>query len=232
MSVATCRGCGRPLRAGIRVCTNCGTPLDATPPPYQPSASTGPIVPIPAPPPPEVAPDGKVIRLKGRHVAVLSIAAALILVGAIASGAMTAPEPKAAGELVGQLPFDEDGGKQSFDDGRGTMKVPKGALDEPQTIIVRRTVVKQRVSAAAPTGAQLSFPPGALISYTFGPTTLVFNRPVTITLRLPVTDQSGVIFVTANNEIRFFSGSVSGRTVSIRLNSLDFTRPSAVVDRT
>ena len=242
MGSAPCRSCGQPLRAGVRVCTNCGVPVWSSDPPpaaQQPVSAGGvqtapsPVItPLPTQPTEPMPAQGKVIRLKGRHVAILSAITALFLIGAVAAGALTAPEPKSAGELVGSLPFDADGGTKSFDDGAGKIKVPKGALDGPETIHVYRTVVRKRVTAASPTGTQLNFPPGALIAYTFGPVTLVFNRPVTITLPLPVAGQSGLIFVTANGEIRFFAGNVGGQTITIRLNSFDLTQPGAIVSQT
>lgn len=177
---------------------------------------------------PVAEPAAKAIRLKGGHLAALSAVVALILFGSIAAGAMTAPKPKPAGDLVGSLPFGPEGGTQAFDNGAGKIKVPKGALDGQKTIEIRRTIVRERVTAQSPTGVPLIFPPGALIAYTFGPITLVFNRPITITLRLPP-GQGGLVFVTANGQIQFFPGTVNGQTITIRLNSLDLQRPGAIV---
>jgi hypothetical protein len=226
MSSTMCRSCGQPLRVGVRVCTHCGTPItEVGPPPdviTSPRPVTQPIEPL--------TPVGKVIRLKSKHLAVLTGLVVVILLGAIAAGAMTAPEPKVAGELVGQLPFGPEGGTKEFDNGAGKIKVPQGALDSDQTIEVRRNPIRQRVSAASPTGAQLSFPPGALVAYTFGPISLTFNRPITIILQLPATGQGGLVFVTTNGQIRFFQGTISGQTISIRLNSLDLSQSGVVVN--
>jgi hypothetical protein len=170
----------------------------------------------------------KTIRLRGRHMAAISSVIALIVFAAAAAGAFTAPKPKPAGELVGSLPFGPEGGTKAFDNGAGKIKVPKGALDGQRTIEVRRTIVRERVTAQSPTGTPLIFPPGALIAYTFGPITLVFNRPITITLTLPP-GQGGLVFVTANGQINFFPGTVNGQRITIRLNSLDLQRPGAIV---
>jgi hypothetical protein len=242
MGSATCRNCGHPLRAGIRICTNCGTPITAS---QDPAARIPTAPPVPQPPPtdplgpatsggptPGGPPSGKVIRLKTAHLAVLGAVTALLLVGAVAAGAMSRPKEEVrtvSGELVGQLPFDTDGGTESFDGGAGKIKVPEGALDAPATIEVRRNPVRQRVTGSSPTGTTLVFPPGALVVYTFGPTTLTFNRPVTITLDLPVTGQSGVIFVTRDGQIRFFSGTVDGGSIRIQLNSFDLSDPDAII---
>lgn len=237
MSVTTCRTCGRPLRAGIRVCTNCGTPITPSQEGLAQEGLASPTGPITGPQPSipgqpvatAPATGDRVIRLTGRRVAVLGAVTALLLIGAIAAGAMTAPERELAGELIGQLPFDEDGGTQDFDDGKGQIKVPQGALDGPETIEVRRDVVRQPVRGASPTGAQISFPPGALVVYIFGPTTLTFDRPVTIILPLPVNGQTGLIFITDGGDIRFLSGTVSGGSIRIQLNSFDLSDPGAVV---
>jgi hypothetical protein len=191
-----------------------------------------PTVAAPAVAPPVVpTAAGNVIRLKGRHIALLSGLVALFLIGSITAGAMSAPDPKPAGELVGSLPFGPEGGTQEFDGGAGKIKVPKGALSEPKTIEVRRTIIRERVTAQSLTGAPLIFPPGSLIAYTFGPITLVLNRPITIVLRLPVAGQTGVIFVTTNGQIRYFPGRVGGSTITVRLNSFDLSRADAIVTR-
>jgi hypothetical protein len=226
MGAEVCRSCGHPLRAGIRICTNCGTPIT---PSQEPTAPPMPLSP-PTDPLGGPASAGKVIRLRTSHLVVLGALTALLLVGAIAAGALTSPDaPRAVGELVGQLPFDEQGGTKAFDGGAGKLKVPKGALDGPQTIEVRRSPVRQRVTGSSPTGTTLVFPPGALVIYTFGPTTLTFDRPITIILNLPVTGQTGVLFVTREGQIRFFSGTVDGGTIRIQLNSLDLTDPNAII---
>lgn len=237
MASAPCRSCGQPLRAGVRICTNCGVPVWQSDPPVT-APNPGGVATAPAqqvveqitPPPTQpLEPISKVIRLKPRHLVALSALAALLLIGAIAAGAMTAPQEEVAGELVGQLPFDSDGGTKSFDGGKGSITVPKGALDGPQTIEVRRLPVRDRVTAGSPDGRELTFPAGALIAYVFGPVSLTFNSPVTISLVLPATGQSGLVFVTQGGEIRFFAGSIDGRTITFRLNSFDLSSSSAIV---
>jgi hypothetical protein len=245
MSLTTCRGCGQPLTAEVSVCGVCGVRVtEQTTAPvteesqaqfvqktYEdlaPAPAVPPVV-AAAAPPVATAAAANVIRLKGRHIALLSGLVALFLIGAITAGAMSAPDPKPAGELVGQLPFGPEGGTQAFDGGAGKIKVPKGALSGPKTIEVRRTIIRERVTAQSLTGTPLIFPAGSLIAYTFGPITLVLNRPVTIVLRLPQTDQGGLIFVTSNGQIRYFPGRLGGSTITLRLNSFDLSRPGAIV---
>lgn len=249
MSLTTCRGCGQPLTAEVSVCGVCGVRVTTEAPAPVTEESQAQIVqktyddPAPAVAPAAVAPAvtpaiappavpaaaANVIRLKGRHIALLSGLVALFLIGTITAGAMSAPDPKPAGELVGSLPFGPEGGTQEFDGGAGKIKVPKGALSEPKTIEVRRTIIRERVTAQSLTGAPLIFPPGSLIAYTFGPITLLLNRPITIVLRLPVAGQTGLIFVTTNGQIRYFPGRVGGSTITVRLNSLDLSRADAIV---
>jgi hypothetical protein len=169
------------------------------------------------------------VRLRSRQVAVLGVLTALLLVGAIAAGALTAPPAEPSGQLVAQLPFDSDGGKESFDGDAGTISVPKGALDGPETIEVRRNPLRQRVTASSPTGTTLTFPAGSLVVYTFGPTTLTFNRPVTITFALPVDGQGALIFATSSGQIRFYTGNIDGDSITIQLNSFDLTSPNAII---
>ena len=223
MGSALCRNCGQPLRAGIRVCTQCGTEIT-------PSQDLAQQIPERAPTEPlGTTSDRRVISLGSRQVVVLSIITALLIVGAIAAGALTAPEQEPSGQLVAQLPFDSDGGTKAFDGGAGKIKVPKGALDGPATIEVRRRPLRQRVTASSPTGQTLSFPAGALVVYFFGPTTLTFNRPVTIVFTLPVAGQSGLIFVTDAGQLRFYTGTVGDGTITIQLNSFDLSQPNAII---
>ncbi|MEX2394361.1 MAG: hypothetical protein WD826_07770, partial [Actinomycetota bacterium] len=188
---------------------------------------TTPVAPAPPLPTPDAQP--KVIRLKNGHVAALAGIIAFILIACGVAGAMGAPKPKPAGELVGQLPFGPDGGTMTFDDGKGEIEVPEGALDGEEVIEVRRTVIRERVRAAAPTGQALVFPPGALVMYTFGPITIVLNRPVVITLQLPVLNQAGLIFVNVNGQIRFIPGALAGRTITVQLTTFNLAQPGAVV---
>lgn len=175
------------------------------------------------------ATEAKTMGLSKRQLGVMSAITALVMVVAVAGAVMSAPAPvKESGDIVGQLPFGPEGGSQTFDNGQGKVDVPKGALSKPETIIVRRKIIRDRVTAQSPTGAPLIFPPGALIAYTFGPITLVLNRPITITLRLPA-GQAGLIFVTSNGQIRFFPGAMAGQTIRIRLTSLNVAQPGAIV---
>lgn len=178
---------------------------------------------------PAGSPTDKTLGMSKKQIGIMSGITALVMVVAIAGAVLSAPAPvEPAGDLVGQMPFGPEGGTGTFDNGQGKVDVPKGALSKPETIVVRRTVVRDRVTAQGPTGAPLIFPPGALIAYTFGPITLVLNRPITITLRLPA-GQAGLIFVTANGQIRFFPGTVAGQTIRLRLRSLRVGQPGAIV---
>lgn len=128
-----------------------------------------------------------------------------------------------AGEIVASLPVGPEGAEVSFD-GDGRLSVPEGALAEEETIEVRRTTVPQQVRATSPAGlTPLVFPPGSLVVYTFGPATLVFNRPVTIILPAPPPPQRGLVFVLVGGQIRFFQSTLGTGTVSIQVTSFNFS---------
>jgi hypothetical protein len=200
------------------------TDAAAPPAPVATQPVVAPVAPVAAA---EAAP--KVIRLKNGHVAALAGIIAFILIACGVAGAVTAPKPKPAGELVGQLPFGPEGGTATFDDGKGKIEVPEGALEKDEVVEVRRTVIRERVRAAAPTGQALVFPPGALVMYTFGPTTIILNRPLIITLQLPVLNQGGLIFVNVNGQIRFLPGALAGRTITVQITNFNLAQPGAVV---
>ena len=170
-------------------------------------------------------------RNSNRRLVLMSVSALLLtLIARVAFSAVTS-EPKPEGELVAQLPVTpEKGGSTKFD-GDGKIKVPKGAVSKPETITVRRTVVRDRIRATSPAGGSIIIPAGAQNVYIFGPTALVFLRPVTIVLPAPPPPNQGIVFISANGGIQFINVDPRSRTVTIRVNSFDFARgPSVFVN--
>lgn len=164
---------------------------------------------------------------------VLAVVAGLLLT-LIARGAFAAMtyEPDPPGELVAELPVGREGGSATFGEG-GKINVPKGALTKPQTITVRRTVVRERIRAlSAQGGPSIVVPPGTIFAYWFGPTDIAFLRAVTIVLPAPSPPAQGLVFVLANGRITFVQGKRRGGQISIQVKSLNFARgPQVFVNR-
>lgn len=105
----------------------------------------------------------------------------------------------AAGEIVADAPIGPAGGTIPLQGG-GEVEVPKDAVSKTERVVVRRTVVRDRV--IFPGGAV--FQPGTLPIFIFGPN-LNFNRPVTIILPLSARATGARIFVLQNGQLRFIT---------------------------
>ncbi len=161
---------------------------------------------------------------KMRKIAIGAITA--LLVGALAHF-VAARANGAPGELAAQLPVGPAGGSTTFGNG-GKITVPKGAVSKPETIKVYKRTLPQRVTFNRPTGGTpLIFPPGTLVVFAFGPTTLIFQQPVVILLPIPP-GQRGVVFVSANGQITFLPGTGTGRTVRLLVTTFNLNAPGAI----
>jgi hypothetical protein len=151
-----------------------------------------------------------------------------ILLGLVARAGLGALSDRGEeGDLVAQVPVTANGGKATFGDG-GKIEVPKGAVTKPKTINVYRRTIDRRVSVVPPSGGTpLIFPPGTLVVYTFGPTTLVFLRPIVILLPVPA-GQQGIVFLTQNGQIRFLPGAPAGGTIRVLVTSFNLNTPGAI----
>jgi hypothetical protein len=253
-----CRGCGQPLTAGADVCNVCGVravtaPATAPPIPEQPIPEQPP--PEHATPEPErsapangssngavtaeqiqqivhdtLAHDAPAPVRRVRPVRRFFVSAATgLVVVLIMRIVLAAAGGEETGELVAQLPVGPDGAKTTFDDG-GKISIPKGALEKKETITIRRNTVRERIRAVGPDGASIIVPPGTQVVYVFGPTNLVFLRPVTIVLPAPPPPATGLIFVAADGSIRFFPAVQNGGFITFRITSFDFSRPNVFVN--
>jgi hypothetical protein len=238
MSLTMCRGCGQPLGAGMDVCTVCGVRSVSLPPQPQPvpqpvpqAVVTQPVYqPVQQVPMPVVtapAPVEPVKRNENRRLVLMAVSALLVTLIARVGFAAATNDPKPDGELIAQLPVGPEGGSTKFD-GDGKIKVPKGAVDKPRTITVRRTVVRDRIRAVSPTGTSIVIPAGAQTVYIFGPTNIVFLRPVTIVLPAPPPPAQGLIFVSANGQLTFIPATTNNGLITVRVNSFDFARGPSV----
>ena len=215
MSLTMCRGCGQPL-TGVDVCTVCGVRATSAPPVITPM----PVITAQAPVEP-------VKRNESRRLVLMAVSALLVTLIARVGFAAATNDAKPDGELIAQLPVGPEGGSMKFD-GDGKIKVPKGAVDKPRTIEVRRTVVRDRIRAVSPFGGSIVIPAGAQTVYIFGPTNIVFLRPVTIVLPAPPPPAQGLVFISVNGQIQFVPVTANNGLLTFRVNSFDFTRGQSV----
>jgi hypothetical protein len=175
----------------------------------------------------ETTPPGP-LRADPRRMVLLSIMVLILsFIGRVAYLAFTAG-PQQEGEILATLPVGPEGGSAKFA-GRGELRVPKGALAKKQTLTVRRAPIRDRIRALSPFGGSpIIVPAGTQIIYLFGPVDVRFLRPVTIVLPAPPPPQRGLIFVFSNGQLRFLDAAGS-RTVTIRVNSFDFSQRSSFV---
>ena len=241
MSTTICRGCGQLVPAGQDVCGNCGVRAllagNGSPGPVAVATETVPLVqataPVAAAAPvvdwtPDVAAMERARKAQRRRMALFAVMALIASVGLRAAlGGVHHKTPPQQGDLVAQMPVDAKGASESFGNG-GKITVPKGAVDKPQTINIYRQTLNRRITALSPNGGTpIIVPPGTLVVYSFGPTTLVFLQPVTIVLPIPP-GQNGLVFVTNNGQIRFLPGIGRGNTVSLVVTSFNFNNPGAI----
>lgn len=155
---------------------------------------------------------------RNRWVFLTFVALASLLIGVVAGFVLPARD---AGEIVADVPVGPGGASVTFD-GQGKLEIPKGAIAKPERIIIRKTVIRERVSANSPAGIPLVFPPGTLAVYIFQPANLTFTVPVTIILPLPAGAPAGIIFVFANGQLRFFGGRINLANRTIRAQAMSF----------
>jgi hypothetical protein len=147
----------------------------------------------------------------------LAVAAAAFLVGI----AMASTLPR---EPVGSLLASEragPAGKTIRFDG-GEIRIPPGALASPTRIIVRQTVVPERVQVRPPGGVVQVFDPGELIAYVFEPTSVEFLRPVTLILRLRDRSGGAATFARVGDATLLLSGKVDADRGTVAIDVSDF----------
>ena len=163
----------------------------------------------------------------GLWLVFLLVAAAGLLVGiAVAAASRSGPR----GAVVAEATIGSDGGTLSFGH-HGLLRVPDGAVAHPTRVWVRQSVVPERLRIAPPTGPLYVFEPHRLVAYTFGPTDLTFQTPVSIVLPLDRTGMDGTAFVVSHNTAVFLGGNADAKAGTIALKVTDFRFQSASVPR-
>jgi hypothetical protein len=156
----------------------------------------------------------------GLWLVFLLVAAAGLLLGI---GIAAATRPGSPGAVVSEATVGPDGGSVSFG-GRGVVRIPDGALDRPERIRVRRSVVAEQLRVAPPSGPLYVFQAHQLVAYSFEPSTLTFASPVTIVLPLDRKAMQGNAFVVSGRTVLFLQGTVDpvAGTVTIKVNDFRF----------
>jgi hypothetical protein len=148
----------------------------------------------------------------------LAIAAASLLAG-IGVGALTRPARE--GVVVARARVGEGGAIIAFD-AKGQLRIPAGALRDPVSIEIRRTVVNERLRINPPAGPLYVFEPRQLIAYTFEPRNVRFIRPVRIVLPLEKAERNGTAFSYVNGTVLFLGGRTNAERGTIAVEVFDF----------
>lgn len=157
----------------------------------------------------------------------LVVAAGAFLIG-IAAAALSRADPE--GAIVASQRVGQAGGTVRFQGGE--IRIPSGALSTPQRIVVRRTVVDDRVRVRPPGRAFQVYDPGELVAYVFEPADLEFIRPVTILFRLGARDGDAATFARVRETTLLLGGEVDAarRTVTVQVPNFRFDRGLPVED--
>ena len=199
MISTTCRNCGRSLETGVGFCPGCGTRTDVQSPNGGSAVQTDAGHAAPTQP----VPIGTTQQLHtappsgGTNTRNIALMAGGLLMTIILAGVAALVWPSgASGEIIADAPIGPAGGTLPLQGG-GEVDVPEGAVNKTERVVVRRTVVRERV--VFPGGAV--FQPGTLPLFIFGPD-LNFNRPITIILPLSALATGARIFVLQNGQLR------------------------------
>lgn len=151
----------------------------------------------------------------------LVVAAGAFLVGiAIATTVHEAPP----GVVIASQNAGPSGATIRFDGGE--ILIPAGAVSSPARIVVRRTVVPERVQVRPPGGRVKVFAPRELVAYIFEPKEIEFLRPVTLIFRLEESPGGATAFARVGRATLLLSGTVDAerQTMTIETSDFRFTR--------
>lgn len=148
----------------------------------------------------------------------VAVAAASLLAG-IGIAAVMRPAPK--GALVARATVGPDGGTLTFD-GKGVLRIPRGALGTRTAIAVRRSIVPERLRVRPPEGPLYVLEPRSVVAYTFEPAGVTFMRPATLVLPLRETRRSGTVFSYVDGAVLFFDGTADAEEGTVAIEVFDF----------
>lgn len=151
----------------------------------------------------------------------LAVAAGAFLIG-IAAAALVRDEP--AGLVAASQRAGPAGATIRFQGGE--VRIPSGALANTTRIVVRRTVVAERVRVRPPGGTFQIYNPGELVAYVFEPAELDFLRPVTLIFRLSERDGDAATFARVGDATLLLGGKVDRArgTVAVEVSDFRFNR--------
>lgn len=165
---------------------------------------------LPAAPPPRLHPSTWLLFV--------TVAAAGLLAG-IVLAAFVRPAP--SGSTAARATVGPNGGTLVFD-GKGILRIPAGALREAVPIVIRRSVVDERLRVRPPDGPLHVIQPNTLVAYTFEPAEASFTRPVSITLPLQQARRPGAVFSSIEGTVLFLDGTVDPDAGTITVEVTDF----------
>ena len=179
--------------------------------------STPSAEPAPATTPLHVDEDPAHARPAGLGLLFIAVAAGGFLIGiALASTLRPATDE---GTVAARGAVGPDGGTLRFDGGH--LRIPRGALAEPVTIVVRRGRIDDRVEIRPP-GEPIVFQPGRLAAYTFGPRDVTFRRPVELTFRLPSDARNAAVFARTTEGTEALDGVIDADAGTATVEIRDF----------
>jgi hypothetical protein len=158
-------------------------------------------------------------------LAFLAVAAAAFLIGiAVASTVRTAP----TGIVVASQRVGPGGANVRFEGGE--IRLPPGALGAPTRIVVRRTVVTDRVRVRPPNGPLRVYNPRELVAYIFEPRDIEFLRPVTVIFRLSGEPGGAASFARVGTATLLLGGTFDAErgTLTVETSDFRFTRGQPV----
>jgi hypothetical protein len=137
-----------------------------------------------------------------RQRRIVALGTVLSLLLGIGGAFLMTHRADASSELVADAPIGPQGGTIPFNDG-GQLQVPQGAVKQPQRVIVRKTIIRERVRVVnnnTTTGSNVSTGNSRVVNvpavvqqplpvlipiYTFFPGNITFLTPAVLTFPLP-----------------------------------------------
>ena len=133
----------------------------------------------------------------------LAVAAGAFLIGIVLASTIRDAPP---GTVLASDSIGPSGGTVRFSGGE--IRIPQGAVGSPTRVVVRRTVVAERVQVRPPGRPVQVFDPGELVAYVFEPDDVEFLRPVTLVFRLRDDAGEATAFARVGDATLLLSGGI------------------------